>query len=132
MEDGEYKREHDRYGVSFALEVFESDQRIGQVIDISEGGLRVQLDGDLGENVYVREWTGRKGTSNKEYILNELVGQVLTLKLKYMGVAMGEFKARLVRVIRVMNQVHFAMCFEEISPTVLTRVTTIAKKRSES
>ncbi|MEK8022239.1 MAG: PilZ domain-containing protein [Candidatus Hydrogenedentota bacterium] len=124
------KRQHERVTVAFALMVREGDRLLGTIEDISEGGMRVRLDVDIGENSEVREWTGNKGVDNKEFVMVNLVGEVFTLSIDYMRVRLGTLSAKLIRVIRSMNNVYFAMQFTaECDPEVPKKIMTIIKRR---
>lgn len=126
------RRMHERVSVSFALLVRDGSRRIGTIEDISAGGMRVRLDEEIGENQEVREWTGSKGTDNKEFTLQMLVGDEFTLTIHYLAVTMGTVKARLIRVIRIMKQLFFAMQFTEADPVVVKRIMDLVKRRAGS
>lgn len=128
--DAANRRQHERVGVSFALLVRDGSRRIGTIEDISAGGMRVRLDDEIGENQEVREWTGSKGADNKEYTLQTLVGDEFTLTIHYLAVTMGTVKARLIRVIRIMKQLFFAMQFTEADPVVVKRIMDLVKRRA--
>ncbi|RMH58806.1 MAG: PilZ domain-containing protein [Candidatus Hydrogenedentota bacterium] len=127
---GRERRKHRRFPVGFALQVREGPRLIGTVEDISEGGIRIRLDDEVGENEEVREWTGHKGVSNREFVLNNMVGNEFTFQMYYMGLSMGEFQARLVRVIRSMTKLFFAMQFTDVNPRMVSRVMAIVRKRA--
>lgn len=125
------KRQHDRVDINFALSVRDSGRVLGAITDISEGGMRVKLDGDIGENLEVREWTGRKGIDNKEFILTDLVGESFDLSIHYLAMKLGQVNAKLIRVIRSMNKVYFAMQFVEPDPAMTAKMMAIVKRRAE-
>ena len=122
------KRKHERHAVNCALIVRDGEQRIGVIEDISRGGMRVKLDGDLGENEDVREWTGKKSVDNREFVLNNQVGNEFDLALAFLAINLGHVKARLVRVIRSMNRLYFAMQFTQADPALIERVMGIVKR----
>lgn len=131
MSETENKRLHERVRVTFALMVRDGDRLLGVIEDISEGGMRVRLDADIGENLEVREWTGQKGVDNREFVLTNLVGEVFTLSIDYMKVRLGTLSAKLIRVIRSMNNVFFAMQFTaECDPEVPKKIMAIIKRRA--
>jgi len=125
------KRAHERVEVKFALLVKDGPRRLGTISDISSGGFRIRLDDEIGENDQVREWTGAKGADNKEFILSESVGEEFSLTIHYLMVTMGQVKARLIRVIRVMKHLYFAMQFTEADPAVVQKIMDLVKKRAE-
>lgn len=131
-DDAANRRQHERVGVSFALLVRDGTRRIGTIEDISAGGMRIRLDDEIGENQDVREWTGQKGADNKEYTLQSLVDEEFTLTIHYLAVTMGTVKARLIRVIRIMKQLFFAMKFTEADPATVQRIMDLVKRRSGS
>ena len=100
------------------------------VQDISEGGMRVRLDVDIGENLEVRNWTGARGVDNREFTMVNLVGEEFTLSVDYMKVRLGTITAKLIRVIRATNNVFFAMKFTEVESAVPKKIMTIIKRRT--
>jgi hypothetical protein len=126
------KRQHERVEVRFSLVVKDGDRRVGTIADISKGGMRVRLevDADVGENVEVRDWTGHKGTDNRTYVLENMVGEEFTLTISYMMVSWGVLKAKLIRVIRDMNKIYFAMQFTEADPVLVEKIVTLVKRRA--
>ncbi len=132
MTGGAEKRQYERVSVSFSLVVKDGERRVGTIEDISAGGMRIRLDPDtdLGENVDVREWTGHAGTDNREYVLTQLVGEEFSLTIIYMSVTLGVLKARLVRVIRHLTTLFFAMQFTEADPKTVERIMGLVKKRA--
>lgn len=131
-DDAANRRQFERVGVAFALLVRDGTRRIGTIEDISAGGMRVRLDDEVGENEDIREWTGHKGADNKQYTLQTLVGEEFTLTIHYLAVTMGTVKARLIRVIRIMRQLFFAMQFTEADPVTVQRIMDLVKRRSSS
>lgn len=125
---GADKRQHERLAVECALIVRDGEQRLGTVEDFSRGGMRVRLDGDIGDNEEVREWTGHRGTDNKEFVLTNLVGEEFDLSLGYMTMNLGNLKARLIRVIRSMKKIYFAMQFTQADAALIDRVLTIVNR----
>ena len=105
---GAEKRRHERVIVQFPMFVKDGDRGVGTIEDISKGGMRVKLspDSELGEDTEVRDWTGKSGTENREYILNQLIGEVFNLSIIYMSVTIGHINTKLVRVIRNLNQIY--------------------------
>jgi|GEM_PF-5750651 len=130
---GAEKRRHERVTVQFPMFVKDGDRGVGTIEDISKGGMRVKLspDSELGEDTEVRDWTGKSGTENREYILNQLIGEVFNLSIIYMSVTIGHINTKLVRVIRNLNQIYFAMEFQDPNPKEIDRIIEIVKKRKK-
>lgn len=126
------KRAHERVDVQFSLVVKDGDRRVGTISDISKGGMRVRLevDAEVGENLEVRDWTGHKGTDNRTYVLENMVGEEFTLTISYMMISWGILKAKLIRVIRDMNKIYFAMQFTEADPALVEKVMNLVKRRA--
>lgn len=124
------RRRHERVPVRFALIAREGERRVGTIEDISAGGLRIRLDDEVSDSNEIREWTGRKGADNKEYSLQQLVGSEFTLTIHYLTITMGAVKARLIRVIRIMKHLYFAMQFTDADPAVVTRIMDLVKRRA--
>jgi hypothetical protein len=126
------RRQHERVGVAFSLVVKDGDRRVGIISDISKGGMRVRLeiDADVGENIEVRDWTGHKGTDNRTYVLENMVGEEFTLTISYMMVSWGVLKAKLIRVIRDMNKIFFAMQFTDADPALVEKIMNLVKRRA--
>lgn len=130
-EAGRERRRHERLTVSFPLPVREGGRRVGTVVDISAGGLRVRLDDDLRvrEDETVREWTGEEGETNRDLALARLVGEEHDLEFAYLSTTLGRFRARIVRAVRAGDRVSLAMEFTEIAPALLERVLGIVRRR---
>ena len=127
---GADKRVHPRRAVSFPVIVRDGPRTIGTIEDISAGGMRVRLDAEVGENVEVREWTGRKAADNREFVLNNSVGEVFTFSIHFMGIRFGELKARLIRVIRLTRGLYFAMQFVEPDEAVISKILGVIERRA--
>lgn len=131
MSEETNKRAHERVPVAFALSVHDGDRLLGTVEDISDGGMRVRLDGDVGENIEVREWTGSRGTDNKEFVLTSLVGEDFNLSIGYLAIKLGSVRAKLIRVIRSMNRVYFAMQFVNPDRATIEKMMGIVRRRAK-
>jgi uncharacterized protein Veg len=128
--EGADQRRHPRREVAFPIIVRDGERTIGTIEDISAGGMRVRLDAEVGENVEVREWTGRKAEDNREFVLESAVGEVFTFSIHFMGIRFGEVKARLIRVIRRFRQLYFAMQFEAPDEAVIAKIMGVVERRS--
>ena len=128
-EGGEDKRQHPRQDVSFPLIVRDGDRVIGTIEDISAGGMRVRLDGEVGENTDVKDWTGRKGAENREFVLQNAVGEVFHFSIHFMSIRLGDLKARLIRVIRRNRRLFFAMQFVEADAALLEKILGLVERR---
>jgi hypothetical protein len=129
--EGHERRRHERLVVTFPLPVRDGDRRVGTVVDISRGGLRVRLDDEIRikEDDAVREWTGEEGETNRDLALQRLVGEEHALDFIYLSTTLGRFRARVVRVVRAGDRAALAMEFTEIAPALLDRVLGIVRRR---